>query len=1651
MNERNVLKAGTILPFPGMECEIDSVVGCGSNAIVYCGHYHDQQNGRLVHQVLVKELFPYDPNGKIYRDQQGNICVEPEAQDAMEQHRFSFIRGNEIHIRLLMQHPGEIDTNINTFEWNHTLYSMLGFSGGRSLEKELQSGKNHSLQGLVKWIREALEVLEAFHTSGYLHLDISPDNILLIGQGKKERVTLIDYNSVHTLAEIREGDFVYYSAKEGYTAPEIRGKKKREIGFWSDLYAMTAVFYTCLTGEPMTVMQSVWKSVPDISGAECLQGCPSTVISMVRRILKKGLETIPQRRYQSAAQMLTDLEELEDRIEGKGITHWALWETGRAKVIKTIKENTALGYICEKEKLYPLRGTTESGEQVSLTDTEFLYGIENRKPLFLIGSGGMGKTTALLRMGYHQRKKYSPADPAIIYISLFDWKDSGDTYIRDRILENLRFKSQTDSMETARHELIRLLSEPIRTKRGDRPVLILLLDGVNEASGDTGPLQKEINELALLGGIQLVVTSRSEMTGFECQRIVLERLKREEVRKALAEQGILAPENMELLELLHVPMLLSMFIDTALAEKKQLRIDTKEELLSKYFDALLEKEVRRLPESSQECWGIQAAVHYVLPEIAALSRRYGRAVSDTELLKLMEECYKELGKKPLTAVFPQWIGHVSDMKMGAEDADSWYGKVILEFLWKRLGLIVREDQGNFRILHQMVEEYLVDRSVQFHKEFDFMKRKTRNWRILGISSGSALLVIMTLIGFLAYNSNMLHKLDMQQKETLKNESVQLAYASGIDLANGKRSSALQRSLAALPSKQEDRPVVPSAINSLADALYVYQESEYRPIHMIEQKNEILDFCLSEDGSSLVTLDEFGNLCLYDTKTEQERWRSKINVSDREAPALMVRILESQETVLCIENNFSSNSNAYLFSIKTGEMLWTIYLDEIECSEIKRVSSADVTENEHILALNVYSIHESEDGEWIDFYDNEDEEWIDNYDHEYVVFYDLQSGKKLIESDALPIPGDSSFADADVFLEDDSVYAALYYDYSEKMYYLVYLDVNTGKVSKTLQIKGGEGELTSCCNASLTYIPASQSLSEGIFLCISEGSKEDIWSEIQDKTSYFLFIPDGCEDGRLFDDFTRTEMMEEPLDIFAYEEDVIIISGNKLLCMDQMGNVVRSRTLSGKILYCGKAKENSGNSSLFFVYEDGRSDIIDLLSFNSLTDSANMLTDFALSSVSGNGKWGSPFCVMPESNRRRLCICEQAGDMNGLILEHPGLEGDNVSYDEIYTFPGRDGFIHMYTSFSDGTDIEESWDFAWYQITVTVYDEDGSVTDRFTIDKSYDHDFLGMSLDGDKLYFEEGVYDRSSYCMSGPEGETLNGRLYSLPTEEGLAFTVWDGTKVITWMDGQSRSIGVPYPGEYKERPYYTATYDTSGYQEDCVLGKNGLVILKEVLAADQGFHVSKYIIYSIEEERWTELNNASSVKGVPYVAVADQEKWIAIADLDNILRIYDQASDQIIKEYALDLDHRSIKKMQFLLEDRYLLIEQSGTYGTNTQPCFDIIDTQTGDLVFSYASEDGSSYSKIQTFADREQNRLYLMDYASWMTGLCIDTENWEILYTIPGLRGVLNNGTLIVQDSDNRLVQYPVYSMEDLIQMGEMELRSATGAGSLTQTALRK
>lgn len=719
MDNRAALRAGTLLPFPGMECRVDSFLGKGSNAIVYMGSYPDEQFEDLRHRILIKELFPFHPKGQIFRDAKGDVCWTEDAEVMMELQRFSFNRGNEVHLKLLEEHPEKIDSNINTFSLHNTLYSVLGFSGGRSLDKELEKRKESDIS-LVVHIRRvlgALDVLEAFHNSGFLHLDISPDNILLIGEGRKERISLIDYNSVHTVQEIRQGESVYYSVKEGFTAPEIRSGKIVSIGCPSDLYALTAVFYRLLAGRNLSVLQTVRGRVPDVSEAPCLATMPDTVCSMVRKILRRGLSALASRRYQSTGEMRQDLEELQDRIEGKGITHPALWETGRSNIIRAVSSNPALGYIREDEKLFPVIGENGQGEAISLDALIKEVISPEGSSLFLLGEGGAGKTTALMRAAYLQPAKYSGMEPAFTYLSLYGWSENNSSYLKDMLLESLKFKPGTQSIEMARHELLQLLADPMQTRLGERPKLIILLDGLNESSGDIKGLLQEISELSQMQGVRIILTSRSDVEEISFPKIRLRPLDKSEVQKILGENGVLMPEQEALVELLRSPMMLSIYIQTTLNQGKQLSIHSKEQLLERYFDAIRRKEIKGLPENSGERWQIEAALSFVLPELARLMNAKGRALSDQEMLPAIEKCYRRMNKRRMTKTFPKWIGHIADIRGGALGAEAWYGLMVHKILWRKLGLIVRDEQGKYRTSHQMIEEYLIGIQKSFDRGF----------------------------------------------------------------------------------------------------------------------------------------------------------------------------------------------------------------------------------------------------------------------------------------------------------------------------------------------------------------------------------------------------------------------------------------------------------------------------------------------------------------------------------------------------------------------------------------------------------------------------------------------------------------------------------------------------------------------------------------------------------------------------------------------------------------------------------------------------------------------------------------------------------------------------------------------------------------------
>lgn len=715
MDSRKALLVGTILDFPGMSCIVEVETGRGSNAVVYSGSYPDAANPSQRHHVLIKELFPLHKQGKIFRQDDGTIYVEPEAREIFQLNKHSFEAGNKAHLMLLEKSPAQIGANLNTYSLNSTLYTVLGVSGGNSLET-LQKHPERSLRSCAVRMLCILDALEAFHNNGLAHLDVSLDNIILIGNGSRERALLIDYNSAIPIGLKYQADSVVLSTKQGYTAPEVRAGFIKNIGFASDMYSVAAVFYRLLAGKTMTKFQELMKTVPaDVLSCPCLKNEPDTVKIWLQAIFAKGLRPVPEKRYQTTDEMRRDIEELIDRIDGVGITHWALWEAGRKQAAKMVRDNPSLAFIKDSRNIFPSmltdgKSVYPSGEYIRDTS-------EN---IMLLGGGGMGKTTTLLRFAFSGNARYFPEETAVIYFPLYGWQDGDKSFIVDSLLESLHFRTETNSFAEARKVLYEILDRPLESRTGSKPVLLLLLDGFNELSGDTRPLVEEIIRLSLMPGVRILISGRTDEAALPFVRLHMAELTEETVRNNLAKEGLSYPDAKDMQDILRVPLMLSMYISSGRITGKQVKISSTNELLQAYLEAMKDKVIRELPDETSLRWQVNAAMDFVLPAISAEIHKRKRALEDRELLPVVEKCFRVLNGSLSRRFFPEWIGRTAAIRGNARNAEEWYGQIVHALLWKKLGLIIRDRMERYMISHQILQEYL----LRFEKA---NRRKMRNY------------------------------------------------------------------------------------------------------------------------------------------------------------------------------------------------------------------------------------------------------------------------------------------------------------------------------------------------------------------------------------------------------------------------------------------------------------------------------------------------------------------------------------------------------------------------------------------------------------------------------------------------------------------------------------------------------------------------------------------------------------------------------------------------------------------------------------------------------------------------------------------------------------------------------------------------------------
>lgn len=217
---------------------VGRAIGEGGFGITYIGIELN-----LEMRVAIKE---YYPNGCALRDQSGSSTVMSYSGDQREifyAGREKFI--NEAKILAKCIDFPEIVTVKDFFTENETAYIVMEYIDGKTLKEHLKAhnGKLPAAE-VLEMMKPVMSSLDQVHRLGLIHRDISPDNIMLTKNG---HVKLLDFGGARDYAR-SDGKSMSIMLKPGY-APEEQYRTHGEQGPWTDVYALCAAIYRCITGE----------------------------------------------------------------------------------------------------------------------------------------------------------------------------------------------------------------------------------------------------------------------------------------------------------------------------------------------------------------------------------------------------------------------------------------------------------------------------------------------------------------------------------------------------------------------------------------------------------------------------------------------------------------------------------------------------------------------------------------------------------------------------------------------------------------------------------------------------------------------------------------------------------------------------------------------------------------------------------------------------------------------------------------------------------------------------------------------------------------------------------------------------------------------------------------------------------------------------------------------------------------------------------------------------------------------------------------------------------------------------------------------------------------------------------------------------------
>lgn len=270
---------------------IQEVLGQGGFGITYLGI--DKLYGN---KVAIKEYYPQKIAMRKAQYEDVVTVTSIEEKNNYDKGKKRFL--DEAQVMARFNKNEGIVKILDFFEANNTAYIVMEYLEGITLKQYL--GKYGVLQfrNLIEMMLPLLEALIEIHSQGLIHRDISPDNIMVQHNGK---LKLMDFGAARDYTESGNKSLTVI-LKPGYAPPE-QYQTHGVQGPWTDIYALCATIYKCLTG--ITPPDAIARVMDDkFKEPDQLDGKLSPDI---KKILWKGMNIFPEERYQDIVEFGEDV------------------------------------------------------------------------------------------------------------------------------------------------------------------------------------------------------------------------------------------------------------------------------------------------------------------------------------------------------------------------------------------------------------------------------------------------------------------------------------------------------------------------------------------------------------------------------------------------------------------------------------------------------------------------------------------------------------------------------------------------------------------------------------------------------------------------------------------------------------------------------------------------------------------------------------------------------------------------------------------------------------------------------------------------------------------------------------------------------------------------------------------------------------------------------------------------------------------------------------------------------------------------------------------------------------------------------------------------------------------------------------------------